>query len=140
MAFSGRLSALYSSGLADERGWNESGWKRGRRLGGAPELADHSSVRRELDDGHSHRPKERTGAILPAAPDAGEKSPPIARSRSARPDGPNFVGSISTFSTSRFKALTHATRLRRLNAKSRRASGFVQHVFREILCLIVQRL
>jgi hypothetical protein len=34
VAFSGKLSPLYSSGLADERGWNESGWKRGKRLGG----------------------------------------------------------------------------------------------------------
>jgi hypothetical protein len=31
VAFSGKLSALYSSGLAEERGWSESGWKRGRR-------------------------------------------------------------------------------------------------------------
>jgi hypothetical protein len=44
VAFRGKLSALYSSGLADERGWNERGWnergwnergwKRGKRLGG----------------------------------------------------------------------------------------------------------
>jgi hypothetical protein len=34
VAFSGKLSPLYSSSLAEERGWNERGWKRGKRLGG----------------------------------------------------------------------------------------------------------
>jgi hypothetical protein len=38
--FSGKLSALYSSGLAEERGWSERGWK----------LADYGRVRRALDD------------------------------------------------------------------------------------------
>jgi hypothetical protein len=34
VALSGKLSSFYSSGLMEERGWRESGWKRNKRLGG----------------------------------------------------------------------------------------------------------
>ncbi|HEY5706202.1 MAG TPA: hypothetical protein VIS96_11575 [Terrimicrobiaceae bacterium] len=55
LTFSGKLSAPYSSGLADERWWNERGWKRGRRLG--PTLrAIQAPIREEIQsDGRIRR-------------------------------------------------------------------------------------
>ncbi len=61
VVFSGKLSPFYSSGLAEQRGCSESGWKRGKRLGSPTrrrrktELADYGSVRRALGDRHDTR-------------------------------------------------------------------------------------
>ena len=49
VVFSGKLSAFYSSGLAEEKGSSESGWKRGQAL------ADQGCVRRILEDKHAPR-------------------------------------------------------------------------------------